>query len=174
MVTGYNSNKGLVILMANKALIVIDMQNELNDIENFDSVLAKINQRIDLFHKEHCPVIFMQHIDEEMPIASDAWQLVEQLHNTNEDTYFNKYQPDSFFNTGLENYLKMNQIKNIEICGAQTEYCVDTTIKVGFHLGFTLIVTPECFSTLNIPNLSAKQINAWYWKIWNNKFVNLN
>lgn len=155
------------------ALVVIDMQNGLENIANKEKVVCAINSRIDAYHQQHKPVVFIQHIDDEISIFSNAWKLFSELHNLNDDTYFNKYYPDAFFNTGLEMFLKTNHLKKIEICGAQTEYCIDTTVKVAFHLGFNIQIRMNSFSTFDTNKLSAQQINHWYARIWQQKFANV-
>lgn len=117
------------------ALLVIDVQNGLAQAADFNSLIAKINQRIKSYREKDQPIIFMQHTDAELPYGSPAWMLAAELAVQNEDQIFLKYHSDSFFETGLQNYLTNRQINQLEICGLQTEYCVDTAIRVGHHLG---------------------------------------
>ncbi|MFV8763736.1 isochorismatase family protein [Oenococcus oeni] len=69
--------------------------------------------------------------------------------------------------------MKLNKISSIELCGAQTEYCVDTTIRVAFHLGFQISVLEDGFSTFDNEILTAKQINQHQLYIWQGTFAKI-
>ena len=59
------------------ALLVIDVQNGvvMNAFEK-DSIVGKINAAIDSARSNELPVIWVQHSEEEMPIGSDFWQIM--------------------------------------------------------------------------------------------------
>jgi nicotinamidase-related amidase len=79
------------------ALLVIDVQNGLAQAADFNSLIAKINQRIKSYREKDQPIIFMQHTDAELPYGSPAWMLAAKLAVQNEDQIFLKYHSDSFF-----------------------------------------------------------------------------
>jgi nicotinamidase-related amidase len=153
------------------ALLVIDVQKGLAETANFNSLIAKINQRIKSYREKDQPIIFMQHTDAELPYGSPAWMLAAKLAVQNEDQIFLKYHSDSFFETGLQNYLTNRQINQLEICGLQTEYCVDTAIRVGHHLGFKIKVLSGLHTTFDTPLLSAAAAIKYHEDIWNNSFA---
>lgn len=154
-----------------KALIVIDMQNALSKLDQRDQVIATINKRIDQYHQAKLPVIFIQHTEPGMEVASKNWQLFDSLHAFGTDTFYNKTKPDSFYQTGLESYLKMNHLDSIEICGAQVEFCVDTTIRVAYHLGFEINLLIDGITTIDSKLLTAKQIKQHHAQIWQHRFA---
>lgn len=90
-----------------------------------------------------------------------------------DDRYFIKYHPDAFYETGLEAYLKPHNLSSIEICGAQTQLCIDTTIRIAFHLGFSVTILNNGFSTFDSDHLTAEQINAHHLSIWRNVFAKI-
>jgi Amidases related to nicotinamidase len=153
-----------------QALIVIDMQKALKDLDERTQVLETINKRIDQYRQLNKPIVFIQHTEPGMEVGGDGWQLFDELNNIGTDTYFNKTKPDSFYQTGLESYLKMNDLKEIEICGAQVEFCVDTTIRVAFHLGFKIDILIDGITTMDSELLTAKQIKQHHAHIWENRF----
>lgn len=157
--------------MNKTALLVIDMQNGLHDASEFSQLVNKINFKIDSFHKANLPVIFMQHIDSDLPYGSDAWKIVGSLHRTDNDRVFLKYHSDSFYETGLESYLHHKKITTLDVCGLQTEYCVDTAIRVGHDCGFNIITTAGFNSTFDTEDLTAKQIIKHHEGIWNGTFA---
>ncbi|VDG19610.1 Amidase [Lactobacillus brevis ATCC 367] [Lactiplantibacillus mudanjiangensis] len=154
-----------------QALIVIDLQQALQDLDQRDQVVATVNQRIDQYRAANRPIIFIQHTEPGMEIGSQAWQLFEDLHALGSDTYYLKTRPDTFYQTGLEAFLKMNKLENIEICGAQVEFCVDTTTRVAYHLGFKVDLLIDGISTLDSELLTATQIKAHHAHIWEHRFA---
>ncbi|MDN6900074.1 isochorismatase family protein [Oenococcus sicerae] len=156
-----------------KALIVIDMQNALSAVYQANIVVDHINQEIDHYRKMKQTIIFFQHIDEDMPIFSLGWQLLDNLHCQQNDIYFNKYRPDAFFETGLHDFLFHRHIDEIEIAGAQTEYCIDTSIRVACHLGYKVAILKDGFSTFDNKIISAKQINEHHLQVWQGSFASV-
>jgi nicotinamidase-related amidase len=69
-----------------------------------------------------------------------------------------KQMPDAFHDTNLWRILKVRRIKKLVIVGLQTEYCIDTTCRRAFSLGFEVTLVRDAHSTWNSPLLSAQQI----------------
>ncbi|QMV42348.1 isochorismatase family protein [Cohnella cholangitidis] len=44
------------------------------------------------------------------------------------------------------------------MCGVQTEYCVDTTVKSGYSHGYKVELARDCHSTYDSDELTAEQI----------------
>ena len=163
-----------------QVLIVIDMQRALSKIANRNQVISNINKRINKYRENNLPIVFIQHAEPGMEVASEQWRLFEELNSLGTDTYFNKIRPDAFYQTGLEAFLKMNHLNyieicgaQVEICGAQVEFCVDTTIRVAFHLGFKTDILIDGVTTINGDMLNAEQIKKHHANIWDNRFGKL-
>lgn len=62
-------------------------------------------------------------------------------------------------------------IQTLEICGAQTEYCIDTSIKVAHHLGYQVRMLHSLTTTYDNAFMSAQDTIAFYEKIWDQRFV---
>ena len=159
--------------MIQEALLVIDMQNGLTDTHDYPKVLTRINQRIAAYHAHTLPVIFMQHTDEELPYGSDAWQLDDKLARQPQDRVMLKYHSDSFFETGLTTHLQHLGVNELEACGLQTEYCVDTAIRVGHDRGFQMAIGRGLSTTYDSAILTAEQIRAHHESIWDGSFATL-
>ncbi|BAP85809.1 amidase [Paucilactobacillus hokkaidonensis JCM 18461] len=155
----------------NDVLIVVDVQKGLNEIPDFNHFLTRINHRIMSYRTVGKQVIFVQHNDKDMPLNSKSWEFADQLDITNADSVVSKTYPDSFLETNLESILRDNEYTNFEICGAQTEYCIDTTIRVGFHLGYQISVQHDLVGTLNNEIMTAEQINKHHEHIWQGRFA---
>lgn len=88
-----------------------------------------------------------------------------------EDTRIAKTHANSFYQTDLTEHLKQEQIDCLEVWGAQTQYCVDSTIKFAHGLGFTLYSFPNASSTTDQAACTALQIIAFYEDIWRDRFL---
>lgn len=71
----------------------------------------------------------------------------------------------------MNEQLRKLNINNLEICGAQTEYCVDTTIRMAHGLGYKLFMKKGLTTTLNSDLLEAKTIIEHHENLWNNRFL---
>ncbi|WP_263850754.1 isochorismatase family protein [Loigolactobacillus backii] len=149
----------------------MDMQNGLNGAYQYTELIEKINQRIKAYHQTNLPVIYVQHTDAELPYGSEAWQLDAKITRSPTDRVFLKYHSDSFFETGLKSYLRHRNLQSIEVCGLQTEYCVDTALRVGHHLGFKMSILAGLSSTFDNELLPAIKIRAHHESIWQGSFA---
>lgn len=161
--------------MSKQALLVIDMQvgvccgNEV--LYQLAELTAGINKRIHHFRKNDAPVIFVQHEDEELVAGEPIWKLLPELLARPDDFYIRKTHPNAFYQTELQNLLDSLQIDELEICGAQTEYCVDSTVKFAHGLGYRLYMKPGFSSTITNTQMDAQTTIAFYEAIWNNRFL---
>lgn len=155
----------------NDVLMVVDVQNGLAGMPEFASFVTRINRRIEAYRQADKAVIFVQHSDADMPLHSKPWEFARSLRINKGDLVIQKTHPDSFHETKLQMVLDDNKMTNFEICGAQTEYCIDTTIRVGFHLGYQIIVQHDLVSTFNSGLMSADQINQHHEHIWQDTFA---
>lgn len=153
------------------ALLVIDMQTGLADTVDYPEVLAKINSRLARYHGAKRPVIFMQHTDTELGYGSPAWQLDPALARQATDRIFLKTHSDSFFETSLASYLRHLGAQTVEVCGLQTEYCVDTAIRVGHSRDFQMATMTGLSTTYDANGLTAAQIRRHHESIWSGSFA---
>ena len=157
--------------MVKSALIIIDLQNGVcksdQVIFNYENLISKINRRIDYYRSQNLPIIFIQHEDNFLQKNSTAWQLVSDLHYKKNDILLSKKHPNSFYQTNLEKILENLGINNLEICGAQTEYCVDATIKMAHGMQH------NTSSTFDNKHMTAEDTINFFENIWNNRFLTL-
>ncbi|MFC6201718.1 isochorismatase family protein [Lactiplantibacillus nangangensis] len=154
-------------------LLVIDMQNGLSDTVGYAAILKRINQRLTVYHTNHRPVIFMQHTDDELVYGSWNWQLAADLQRHATDRVILKNHSDSFYETGLTDYLRHLSAETVEVCGLQTEYCVDTAIRVGHSRGFKMVTLTGHSTTYDANGLTAAQIRRHHESIWDGSFATL-
>jgi len=154
------------------ALLVIDLQNGVcQRIYQREKLIFLVNQRIELYLKEECPIIFVQHNDSELIHQENAWKIISQLIQPDQAFYVQKEHANAFYHTNLQQLLTQLDVESIEICGAQTEYCVDTTVKVAHSLGYQLQMLPNATTTFDNAYMSANNTIRFYEGIWNRRFV---
>ena len=157
------------------ALLIIDMQTALCAGQwaafDIDNVVDRINSVSERARIAGIPVIVIQHEENEEPLFfnSDAWQLYERLVVKPEDIRIRKAGSDSFFNTELQSILQERGITNLIVCGLQSEFCVDSTVRVALAHGYPVILIGDGHSTIDNDILSAAQISAHH----NNTLRNL-
>ena len=133
------------------------------------AVLDKVNQRIAVYRQHHAPIIFVQHEETELPFGSDSWQLLKSwIHNP--QIFHPKTHANAFYQTNLNDLLTEQAVQTLEIAGVQTEFCVDTTIRMAHGLGYTCLMTPKTTSTLDNGHLTAAQIIQHHEAIWAGRF----
>ena len=161
-----------------QALIVIDIQEGLVKEKPFDTKNFIINTKaiIQHFRDQNIEVIFMRHSEDDglLAMGSDNWQVYHELKPQENEKIFNKYYNSIFKNSGLKEYLDSKSITNLTFVGMQVEFCIDTSVKVGFEYGYKITIVEDAISTFDNIHLSADQILSFYKeKIWRNRFAQL-
>ena len=77
---------------------------------------------------------------------------------------------ECLYQTNLNDLLTEQAVQTLEIAGVQTEFCVDTTIRMAHGLGYTCLMTPKTTSTLDNGHLTAAQIIQHHEAIWAGRF----
>ena len=161
-----------------QALIVIDIQEGLvNETPyNTKDFIANTKAIIQHFRDQNIEVIFFRHSEDEgfLEKGSDNWQVYHELKPKEKETIFNKYYNSIFKDTELKEYLDRKNITDLTFVGMQVEFCIDTSVKVGFEYGYKITIVENAVSTFDNEHLSADKILSFYKeKIWQNRFAQL-
>ena len=161
-----------------QALIVIDIQEGLvNETPyNTNDFIANTKAIIQHFRDQNIEVIFFRHSEDEVFLekGSDNWQVYHELKPKEKETIFNKYYNSIFKDTELKEYLDRKNITDLTFVGMQVEFCIDTSVKVGFEYGYKITIVEDAVSTFDNEHLSADKILSFYKeKIWQNRFAQL-
>ncbi|MHA3067192.1 isochorismatase family protein [Lacticaseibacillus saniviri] len=154
-----------------RALLVIDLQNGVGPLIDAAGLLTRVNQRIAAFRQRQQPIIFIRHQEPGMEKNTDAWQLVAGLDHRDTDHYVDKTHPDSFHKTVLQQTLDDLDVDELEICGAETQFCVDTTIKAAFDRGYPIVMKHHMTSTEEDDLIPVAVMVTHYERIWDHHFV---
>lgn len=148
------------------ALLIIDVQQALcsGEYECFEinRVIETINHLSIRARIAGVPVVFIQHEEEGGPLVHDSagWQLAEGLVTDPEDKFVRKTTPDSFYQTNLEKLLPREDFERLIICGLQTDYCVNATVRQALKLGYDVELAADAHSTIDNGNSTAEDIIA--------------
>ena len=162
------------------ALLIIDVQMGMfadNDpVYRGDQLLATIGDLIASARAAGTPVVYVQHSGgENHPLNPDApgWPIHPAIAPAEDELVVHKCHPDSFQETNLQHELEARGIKRLIVAGIQTEYCVDTTCRRAFSLGYDVTLVQDAHSTWNTEYLHASQIAAHHNQVLGNWFVTL-
>ena len=148
------------------ALLIIDVQHALchGKYAGFeaDRVISRINSVSDRVRKAGDLVVVIQHEspDGELAYKSEGWSIASGLITSPNDTFVRKTATDSFHNTDLQSILKNHNVDHLIVCGLQSEFCVDTTIRRALSLGYPVTLVSDGHTTMDNGILTAAQISA--------------
>ena len=146
-----------------KALLVIDMQNEIigkNHAPQFnyntETLLQSVNKVIDV-NKSNM-VIYIKHIMKKNLInkfasfhtyeGTENAELVPELHIVS-DYVLSKHKGNAFTNPQLQKLLNDHNIECVEIIGIDGGWCVSLTAIGAVNAGYRVIINESAIGTIN-------------------------
>lgn len=150
-------------MMASRALLVIDVQNEYFTgklpITHPSGHLERILRAMDEADRAGVPVVLLQHeAHHHSPIfarGSDAWQLHPEVARRPHDFLVPKELPGGFTGTELDLWLRNQGVDTVTIAGYMTHICCDTTARQAMHRGFQVEFLADATGTLAIDNTAG-------------------
>jgi nicotinamidase-related amidase len=144
------------------ALIVVDVQNAF--LSPLKAALPNIVKLIAHFDSQNRLCIFSQHghtqaelkepssnqlvqkygPEGSIKIGTENWRLISDIEELAKGrTLEGKNSYYAFLNTDLEGRLQKHGIKRLFVCGALTDFCVDTTARSAFNRGYETLVVED-------------------------------
>jgi nicotinamidase-related amidase len=148
------------------ALLVIDVQRGLVDgfEEDWEGVLDVIADQIERARAAAAPIVFVQHCGagENHPLHVDApgYPLHRAVRADPDDLRVRKTWSDAFAETDLHEKLKRTGASRVVITGAQTEFCIDATVRRAASQGFDVDLVADGHTTSANGVISREQIIA--------------
>lgn len=128
--------------------MVVDVQNGVvGQAWERDAVVGRIADLVTGARAAGTPVVWVQHQETQMPIDSDAWQLVDALVPTAGETRIDKRWGDAFAETDLESTLDGLGVSRLVLCGAQTDFCIIATVYGAIHRGYDVTLVEDAHTT---------------------------
>lgn len=137
--------------MQNKALIVIDIQNDIT--KNYKSVIDNINTAISWAKDNDMHVIYIRH--ENLSLGTRTFkhnthgaELVSDMHIVS-DNIFTKYKGNLLTSEKFVEYIQKNEINDFYIAGADAIACVKSSCYNMCKTGFNVTVLSDCITSWN-------------------------
>ena len=151
------------------ALVIIDMQIMPFIWKNYggkalyneEQILGNVKHLIDKARQTNTPIYYIMYTEGEGSPRAEGqplWQVCPDIAPQEGDKIIVKYHADSFLETNLDQSLKENGIENLVICGVQTEFCIDTTVKSAYSHSYKVVLPKDGHTTYDSDILKATQI----------------
>ena len=98
--------------------------------------------------RRHFPTHLQKRGIEAVLYGTDEVEIVESLQDSvaPEDHVFVKHRASCFYNTTLETKLRMMGVQVVVICGINSNYCVDSTVRDAYFREFDVLLVKDCVS----------------------------
>ncbi len=154
--------------MSGTALIVIDVQNGLlaqpDLVHDPDGTLFRIGDLVARARQTQTPVIFVQHegTGEGHPLQKPGvgWEIHPATGYRLGDDVVEKRECDAFQDTDLQSRLSAIGATTLVVAGMCSEYCVDTSCRRAYSLGYDVILANDAHTTLSKDHMPADMIVA--------------
>ncbi len=132
----------------NTALLVVDVQNGVVEgAHERDAVVANIARVVDKARSDGVPVIWVQHVSDDLEHGSESWQIVPELAPAAGEPLVEKSYGDSFEDTDLEPVLAGLGIGRLVVTGAQTDACIRSTLHGALVRGYDTTLVSDAHTT---------------------------
>lgn len=161
------------------ALMVIDVQQAMfGTIQPYRSgeVVAAITRLQARARAAGTPLIFIQHdggTGDAFDKNGPGFAFHPEVAPRAGEPVIVKRRNSGFYQTDLDQHLKAADIDALAICGLQTEYCVDATVRSAFERGYRVTIAADAHTTLDSEILPAATIISHTQHIWNGRYARL-
>ena len=92
-------------------------------------------------------MVWVQHSDQHLASGSDAWQIVPELTPGDAEPLVEKCYGDSFEDTTLESELSGLGVGRVVVAGAQTDWCIRSTLHGALARGYDATLVSDAHTT---------------------------
>jgi nicotinamidase-related amidase len=162
------------------ALVVIDTQLGMFEtpgvppVPDGERLLGNIEGLIERAREAGTAVVHVRHAGgpgHPLERDTEGWSIHPRVAPTDGEPVVDKETPDSFLRTTLQGELDSRGIGRLVLAGMQTEYCVDTTCRRAFGLGYEVTLAADAHGTWDDEALTAAQIVAHHNEVMGNGFA---
>jgi nicotinamidase-related amidase len=155
--------------MQRTALLIIDIQRAAFDgvhlppVDSPDRLVRNACRLLEAAREAGCPIVFVQHCEgsgQPFEEGSEHGKLHQALEPAAGEVVLKKYASSSFEGTDLDAQLKSRSVKELVLCGLQSEFCVSNTARSALQLGYTVHVAQDGHSTWPSDGRTAAAIEA--------------
>ncbi len=149
------------------ALVVIDVQRAMfmppTPAYRGAEVRANIAGLLRRARADKRPIVHVQHdggAGDPLEHGTEGWHIHPDVAPLESEPLIAKRYCSAFQDTSLRALLEEADIRRLVIAGLQTEYCIDTTCRAAFALGYKVVLASDAHSTFDSPILPAGKIIA--------------
>ncbi len=152
--------------MSATVFLLIDAQVNMfapHAVHDGERVLAALQNLLDRTRQAGTAVVFVQHNGgpgEPDEPQTPGWAIHPHLSPAEGEPVVQKSTPNAYYQTNLQDILTDLGARRLIIAGMQTEYCIDTNVRVSHGLGYDVVLAADAHSTFDSPELTAVQIIA--------------
>ena len=131
-----------------QGLLVVDVQNDVMDVcAHADEVVGCIAVLVERARVAGTPVVWVRHHDSGLVEGSDGWRIVPELVPAADEPIVDKEWGDAFADTDLAESLSAAGVTEIVLCGAQTDYCIRSTLHGALVRGYPVTLVEDAHTT---------------------------
>ncbi|MDG5472403.1 cysteine hydrolase [Jeotgalibacillus sp. ET6] len=135
--------------MEKKALVVIDIQNDIT--KNYKEVIGNINKSIDWAVENHLHVVYIRHENlspgtRTFKTGTRGAELAPDLKLVSENV-FTKYKGNALTSEEFADFIRVNEIDDFYITGADATACVKSTCYNLRKSGYEVSVLSDCITS---------------------------
>jgi len=150
------------------ALVIIDVQVGMFTSPGYtphdgDGTVARIAGLLERARKAGTPVFFVQHAGgkgDPLEEGAPGFPFRPELAPRAGESTTVKRHCSAFQQTDFDARLKRADIDHLIICGMQTEFCVDTTVRAAYERGYKATLASDGHTTFDTKTLPAASIIA--------------
>lgn len=153
----------------NRAFIVIDIQNDYFEggaypLVGSSEASLQAKKVLDYCRQQGITIVHIQHLSNREGAGffvsgtqgADIHPNVKPLKN---EKVITKHFPNSFRDTGLQEFLQEQNITNLILCGMMTSMCVDATTRAAKDLGYECTLIGDACAAPDL-TLEGKTVNG--------------
>jgi nicotinamidase-related amidase len=144
-------------------LLVVDIQRSLVDYldpARRVGFLDMVAGLLDRARGTNVPVVYVRHNDDEMRIGTKEWEIAEEIGPRPGEPIVDKRYRDAFRETDLADVLTRLAADHVVVCGMQSEFCIDATIREAERRGYRVTLVEDAHATYPVDGATEEQIRA--------------
>lgn len=159
-----------------QGLLIVDVQNDYftegaMELVGMEAAAAKCRVLLEYFRAKGAPVFHIKHLSTRAGATfflpdTQGCCIHESVEPMKDEPVVVKHFPSAFRDTGLQQLLQGEDVRELVICGAMTHMCVDTTVRAAFDLAFSCVVISDACATRDVEFnghvVNAKDVHAAY------------
>lgn len=160
------------------ALVIVDVQQGMftmpQKLYRGEDTVERLADLLRRARRQDVPVFHIRHEEPNgFERNSPGWFHHPAVAPRDGETIIDKRRSSAFHDTDFHARLQATGIDHLVICGAQTQYCVESTIRNAVTLGYRLTAIEDGHTTFDTEILTAPQIIAHHHVIWGGRFAEL-